>query len=301
MHAIMEYQDGENPALIYLASLSPGSRRTMRQALDQIAKLFWPDSDCSSFPWHLLRSQHTIAIRSELQARYAPATANKMLSALRGTLKRAYRMGQMGSEEYTAAVDLDPIPGGRIGGGIGRSLTRREMHALREACADGTVAGRRDWALLCVGFGCGLRRAEIAALKADDYDGNTLTITGKRSKTRDVPVADFVKDALSGWLSERNPQSRMLFSRIGRNGRVYADPLSPQAIYYIQKRRQRMAGLASFSPHDMRRTFAGNLLDAGVDIATVQSLMGHASIETTARYDRRGERAKRDAIAKLSI
>ena len=54
-----------------------------------------------------------------------------------------------------------------------------------------------------------------------------------------------------------------------------------------------------FTPHDLRRTFAGEMLDAGVDLVTVQKLMGHASPVTTSRYDRRDEKTKMDAATKI--
>src|SRR6266545_7664733 len=79
----------QNPAAVYLAQLAPGSRRTMRAALNTIARIVTKDEDANALtiPWQALRYQHTALIRRELAGQYAPATANKHLAALRRTLK----------------------------------------------------------------------------------------------------------------------------------------------------------------------------------------------------------------------
>jgi integrase/recombinase XerD len=79
-----------------------------------------------------------------------------------------------------------------------------------------------------------------------------------------------------------------LFTRILKGGRITAERLSDQGVYHILDIRRQQANMASFTPHDLRRTFAGDLLDAGVDLSTVQKLMGHANANTTSGYDRRG-------------
>ena len=73
------------------------------------------------------------------------------------------------------------------------------------------------------------------------------------------------------------------------------------AVNAITKKRAEEAEVDSFSPHDMRRTFCSDLLDANVDIVTVQKLAGHASPTTTAKYDRRNEEVKRAAVQKLGF
>ena len=296
----------QNPALVYLASLAPGSRRTMEHALDVIAELITGGRlDRVAMPWGALRYQHTQKIRRDLAERYAPATVNKMLSALRGVLRDAWRLGYMSAEEYQTAIDLKPAQGERPDQAAGRALSGGEWRALIEACiADESAAGVRDAAILGVLRVAGLRRAEVAALTLGSYDRNRqiLTVKGKRNKTRAIPIEDpGALGALADWFHVRGLRRGPLFTQIRKGGHVTGEGLTDQAIYYILEQRREAAGVEPFTPHDLRRSFAGDLLDEGVDLATVQKMMGHSSPTTTAGYDRRGERAKRKAATKIHL
>ena len=286
-----------HPAKVYLASLAPGSRRTMRGALDIIAGLLTSGRrTAETLPWHQLRYQHSAAVRSVLMERYAPGTANKMLAALRGVLKAAWRLGLMTAEDHQRTRDIPSIRGTVLP--RGRALSRGELRALFRTCAqDPAAAGRRDAALLALLYGGGLRRSEATALAVADYNPETGALTIRRAKGRRDRTAyatDGARDALEAWLGVRGVEPGPLFCPIDRGGTLHVRPMTDQAVLYILRRRAHDAGVQLFSPHDLRRTFISDLLDAGADISTVQRLAGHANVQTTGpvRPAGRGGQAK---------
>ena len=299
----------QNPARIYIASLgSEAGRRTMAQALDKVARLVSNEQmDLDTLPWYALRFQHVAAIRARLMETYAPATVNKALSALRGTLRVAWRLGQMPADDYQAAADVKGVRGQTVP--AGRELSHGELGALMAACAnDPTPAGARDAAIIAVLYAAGLRRAEIVALDREDYNAETgeLRVAGKGNKERLCWVNQGAAAALGDWLLLRGDgdmecRPGPLFWRINKGRHLIPERLTPQAIYNLLGKRAQGARVPDFSPHDLRRTFVSDLLDAGADIATVSKMAGHANVTTTARYDRRPEQAKKKAADLLHV
>jgi len=299
---------GRHPAFVYLARLAPGSRPTIEGALAAVARAIGGEgATIASFPWNELRYQHTAALRAALWDRYAPATANKILAAVRGVLREAWRLRQISADDYQRAIDIGVVRGSRPP--RGRHLGADEVRGLFQQCAaDAHAAGVRDAALLGVLYGAGLRRAEVVALSLSDYtvtDG-ALRVRGKGNKTRVAYLRGGAAQALAAWLAVRGTTTdrdgaTAVFTRIYKGSAVTPHRLTPQAVLDVLRRRAARAGLRPFSPHDVRRTFIGDLLDARVDLATVQQMAGHAQVTTTARYDRRGERAKRAAADVLTV
>lgn len=297
-------EPSQHPGLVYLARLGPGSRRTMRQALDTIAGMVSGGVlDAGRMQWAALRYEHTTAIRSALAERYAPSTANKFLAAVRGVLKEAWRLGQMDAETYHRASDLPSVKGERLPSG--RALTTGELRSLFRVCGeDPSPAGRRDAALLAVLYGAGLRRSEVVGLDLKDYDPETGGLTvrqGKGRKDRTGYATNGAQEALDAWLGIRGSEPGALFFPVDKGGTVRHRRMTDQAVLTILRKRADQAGVPPFSPHDMRRTFISDLLDNGADLVTVQHLAGHANVSTTARYDRRGERAKKKAAELLHV
>jgi site-specific recombinase XerD len=184
----------------------------------------------------------------------------------------------------------------------GRALAPGELGALMGACADDeTAAGIRDGALIALLYATGLRRAEVVALAAGDYNAEPgeLRVRGKGNKERNVWIDNGAFDALADWLNLRGSEPGALFVPITKGGKLGRGGMTAQAVYKMLRKRGLQAGVKRFSPHDLRRSFISDQLDAGTDVVTVQAMAGHASPSTTAKYDRRGDRAKQRAARAL--
>jgi site-specific recombinase XerD len=276
----------------------------MRQALDAIASLLTQgECDSDTLNWASLRYQHTSAVQAALLEKRSPATVKKMLCALKRVLREARKLGLMDAESYAQAVDLPSIKSSKKL--RGRALSHQEIIALMDVCTtDPTPQGTRDAALIAILRGAGLRRAEVTKLELRDFNARTSALEvrgGKGDKDRTVYLPDDAIAFVEEWLILRGRRPGALLCPIRKGGEIEYRKMTPQAVLLILQKRAQEAGVASFSPHDFRRTFCSDLLDAGVDIVTVQKLAGHASPVTTSKYDRRGEEVKRRAVQSLSI
>lgn len=302
-----------DPYEIYLASLdSAESKRTMRGALDRIARMQTGDAEATGAwqPWWLLRYEHTIQIRAALidyrsdrhPNGYSPTHINKHLIALRRVLRVCWRMGLMTAEEYQRAADIENVTGSREL--AGRDIHRDELTAMLHICSriEGPE-GIRDAAIVAVLFSTGLRRAEMAAIMLERYNPGerSIKIVGKRNKERYVYITPTAVPPLDRWLNLLDVRRGPMFRPIHKTGTIRDVAMAPRSIGYVVDRVRRAAGLPPLATHDFRRTFTGDLLDAGVDLATAQKLLGHASPTTTAQYDRRPGRAARAAVDLLTL
>ena len=291
-----------NPVLVLLGRLGAGSRRATAQRLGRAAAILsGGEIDPIAFSWASLRYEHVARLVALLvEAGSAPATCNAVLAAVKGVLREAWRLGQIGVEDFHRAVDVKPAKGSRLP--AGRSVSPAEVRALVAACeADASPAGARDAAMLAL-LATGLRRAEIVARDLADLDqeSGALRITAsKGQKDRIVYLKGATLAAVRDWVAMRGSEPGPLLLAVNKAGRLGDRRLTTQAIYTALHARQEEAGIATMSPHDFRRTVAGELLDAGTDIVTVAAFLGHANVATTARYDRRGERAKEAAAGNL--
>lgn len=165
------------------------------------------------------------------------------------------------------------------------ALSVEQTEALLEAKPDNAFAAR-DRAMFELFYSSGLRLAELASLdlgaQASFLEGE-VTVTGKRAKTRTVPVGRRARDALDVWLAQRG--------RFAKEGEVAlfvntrGTRLAPRGIEQALKKWAQASGLGlHVHPHMLRHSFASHLLQSSGDLRAVQELLGHASISTTQIY-----------------
>lgn len=257
---------------------------------------------------------------AELQASgRSPTTINRRLAGIRWYARRmADLLRDLSSPEWegsrrAALIDqaerIASVEGVRgVRAKKGRHISAGELAAMMGACEDDPgPAGLRDACLVALASTCGLRRDELGGLTVEDWrilEGEgELTIHGKGDKSRIAYINNGAYSALVDWLQLRGPGPGPLFCAILKSGQmIKSKRLHGEALRQILIKRLKQAGVNQPTTwHDFRRSFAGNLLDGGADLVTVQKLMGHSSPTTTANYDRRGDEVKRKAIKTLHV
>jgi integrase/recombinase XerC len=162
------------------------------------------------------------------------------------------------------------------------ALTRAEQSRIERAAAR---RGARDRAIVAVLLYAGARVEECARLEYEDLTltarTGTLRLHGKGDEVRTVPLPPVAREDLAAWLAERGTHDGPLWT--GQRGRL-TDSGVTQVVLAVGDD----AGIPGLRPHRLRHTYATRLREGGADLAQIQGLMGHASLDTTARYFRAG-------------
>jgi integrase/recombinase XerD len=289
-----------HPVGLYLGALAPSGRSVQQSSLAQLALRAFHDPDPYA-PWWKLGPGEFVALRAYLAENRAPATANRVICALRGVLDCAVREGLL-SPLDRQRIRLQSVPGSRPP--AGRYITAGELVALFGTCDPRCLIGARDVALLSVLYAAGLRVSEACTLQVGDWNAPdaVLRVLGKGNHVRLVPVPQVgAREALGWWLGLRGTTTGPLLCAV--QGTVtYPEVAVSRAAF--AKRLLVLAGKAHvtrLSPHDLRRSFVSDLLAQGADLALAQRLAGHRSMTTTGRYDRRPDALAREASARLHV
>ena len=295
--------DAQCPYQLYLARLSPNSRRSIQAQLEGIADVMgWPLVDlpaklaCVDYA-QALSIQNTL-----LREGFAPRSINRAMMAIRGVVKAAVITNQVDQQHY---LNLQSVPKVKHGQHAGTPLTVHQVRKLFRLLAQNrTPLGLRNYAIFAVMLGCGLRRSEVADLNIGHYDREKRTLfvaQGKGNKSRTVYLPDWVQVTIEDWVEARTDESGFLFCTVKRGGHAHTgNPINGELVYSLVKRYFKELGLPTVTPHDLRRTYITRLLDQGADLNTVRQMAGHSDISTTVIYDKRDDKTMRKAADELN-
>jgi len=205
-----------------------------------------------------------------------PATVNRRLASISAFCKWAEEQGLTDGnpcDEISLVPEVRTAP---------KWLTKKEQYALLRAVQKENKP--RDEALIMLMLHTGLRVGEVSDLRLGDIsisprNGKIIVRSGKGEKFRTVPLNSRVRNALSGYLSVR-PRVNHDYLFAGQKG----ERLRPPGIYYLVKKYGYEARIENVTPHTLRHTFGKNLVDAGVSLDRVATLLGHSSLNTTRIY-----------------
>jgi site-specific recombinase XerD len=224
---VLRLPDLEQSKTAVLNSLtSPSSRRSYEHAIREFTDWY-----CSE---PRLAFNKTVVTRYRIfleQAHYAAPTINLRLAAVR---RLAYEASDAGLLSPDLAAGIRRVKGVRKHGArIGNWLTISQDQTLLHAFDRTTLRGKRDYAMVAVLLGCGLRRADLAAVRVDDLQRREehwvfADLIGKGGHVRTVPIPNSVGSAIQTWLTAAAVASGTIFRAVNKAGRIAPNGFSPK-------------------------------------------------------------------------
>ena len=171
-------------------------------------------------------------------------------------------------------------------------LSQKQVRELMATCGD-DIVGKRDWIVLALAVGAGLRRQEIVDLTFDDLKEvprpnginemrPVLQVKGKGAKDRVVPIKPILAQRIREWQAMISDDGKIARS-LGRKKEI-TESLSAVGVFNIVRKHGKMIKKDELAPHDLRRTYAHLGYEAGVPIDQISYLLGHSNIAVTQRY-----------------
>lgn len=161
----------------------------------------------------------------------------------------------------------------------------KDLERLLEPPKEPTLRGLRDWAILETLFSTGLRVSELCALNRYlDLDRGEFSVRGKGEKLRVVFLSERARRAIKAYLAKRADAEPALFVSLAKSGKVLGR-IIPRAVQRLIETRAKRVGIGKhIHPHELRHSFATDLLLNGADLRAVQEMLGHSNISTTQIY-----------------
>jgi integrase len=217
----------------------------------------------------------------------APPCSDNHQSAI-GCIRRvAYEAADSGLLSPELAAGIRRVKGvRRIGVRLGNWLTADQGRSLLLNSQGDSLRSKRNYAILALLIGCGLRRGELLALSAASIQLREehwviADLDGKAGHIRTVPIPLWVKQALDRWTEASGIKDGCLFRAINKSGKIWGQSMTPKVLWEIVKKAAEAAGIEKLAPHDLRRTCARLCHLAGGELDQIQFLLGHVSIQTT--------------------
>lgn len=228
----------------------------------------------------------TIGFRSWMADRQRRKLAHKSTARALSSVRAFYKFLGKSHGVKNDAIGLISSP--KVPRKLSKAIEASDvenMHtAIKDLDSDNPWIGARDWALVVLIFGCGLRISEALSLTNSDIKNrpNVLRILGKGGKERLVPVLSAVNDAIDKYVSLR-PFGHDANEPLFRS--VRGLPMSSRMAEKVVEKLRNYLQLPDYvTPHALRHTFATVLLSNGADLRSLQELLGHSSLSTTQLY-----------------